>query len=149
MENASKALIIAGSILVSIVIITLGVMIVSNVSDTINKSASLSQQEIATYNQPFENYLGTQSGTKVRALCDLVRQHNNAKTDDESQNIDISEGTAKSEGEAALTELVTAKKVNDFKATIKAGKTYIVTLAYDPNSSLIVRVYVEEKTATK
>lgn len=148
MENASKALIIAGSILVSIVIITLGVMIVSNVSDIINKNSNLSQQEITTYNQPFETYLGTKSGTQVRNLCDLVRQHNNAKTDDESQNIKITAGTAP-ESEAALTEFVTAKTVNDFKATIKAGKTYTVTLSYDPNSSLIVGVYVAEKTATK
>ena len=46
MENASKALIIAGSILVSIVIITLGVMIVSNVTETIQKNSSLTEQEI-------------------------------------------------------------------------------------------------------
>ena len=84
MENASKALIIAGSILVSIVIITLGVMIVTNVTDTIQKNSSLSEQEISTYNQPFEAYLGTKSGTQARALCDKIRNHNNANTDDET-----------------------------------------------------------------
>ena len=50
MENASKALIIAGSILVSIVIITLGVMIVNNVRDTINNNSNLSAQEVISYN---------------------------------------------------------------------------------------------------
>ena len=87
MENASKALIIAGSILVSIVIITLGVMIVTNVTDTIQKNSSLSEQEISTYNQPFEAYLGTKSGTQARALCDKIRNHNNANTDDETRQI--------------------------------------------------------------
>lgn len=144
MENASKALIIAGSILVSIVIITLGVMIVSNVKDTINQNSKLSEQEIATYNGPFENYLGTRSGTQVRALCDLIRNHNNGNPDDESRNIKISTGTAP-ENEAALTDFVSASTVNTFKTSIKAGKTYTVTFSYDKNSGLIVGAYVEEK----
>lgn len=144
MENASKALIIAGSILVSIVIITLGVMIVSNVTDTINKNSNLSEQEIATYNGPFENYLGTRSGTQVRALCDLIRNHNNGNPDDESRNIKIATGTAP-ENEAALTAFVPATTVNTFKSSIKTGKTYTVTFSYDKNSGLIVGAYVEEK----
>lgn len=144
MENASKALIIAGSILVSIVIITLGVMIVSNVTDTINKNSNLSEQEIATYNGPFENYLGTRSGAQVRALCDLIRNHNNGNPDDESRNIKISTGTAPA-NEAALTAFVPATTVNTFKSSIKTGKTYTVTFSYDQNSGLIVGAYVEEK----
>ena len=144
MENASKALIIAGSILVSIIIITLGVMIVNNVTDTINKNSNLSEQEIATYNAKFEAYLGTRSGTEVRTLCDVVRGHNNAHTDDESQNVKIDTGTAP-DPDTPPTELVTAGTVNTFKNTIKAGKTYTVTLGYDKDSSLVVGVYAEEK----
>ena len=45
MENASKALIIAGAILLSILIISLGILIFSQAQDTIN-SINMSEQEI-------------------------------------------------------------------------------------------------------
>lgn len=145
MENASKALIIAGSILVSIVIISLGVMIVSNVSSTIESQGDLSEQEIATYNQPFLAYEGTKSGTQVRDLLNKVRTHNLNNPDDESRHI-IVQNADVSEVSEAPTKLVTAAEVNTLKATVKAGKTYTVTLGYDANSGLIVAVgFVEKK----
>ena len=45
MENASKALIIAGAILLSILLITLGIMIFGQAQDTVNNSG-MSQAEI-------------------------------------------------------------------------------------------------------
>ncbi|NLC88057.1 MAG: hypothetical protein GX682_04710 [Clostridiaceae bacterium] len=144
MENASKALIIAGSILISIVIITLGVMIVGNVTDTIQKNSNLSEQEISTYNQPFEAYLGTKSGTQVRSLCDKVRNHNNASIDDVTRQIVLQEGDA-SNVTAATETAVTASAVNTIKQNIKQGKTYTISLGYDANSGLVVAVGIEEK----
>ena len=146
MENASKALIIAGSILVSIVIITLGVMIVSNVTDTINNSSNLSEQELLAYNSPFEAYLGTRSGTQVKALCDKVRTHNNANVDDSTRNIRVVyPGDAPANGEKALDANVEASAVNTIKTQIKSGKTYTVSFSYDPNSGLIVGAYINDK----
>ena len=144
MENASKALIIAGAILVSIIIISLGVMIVTNVTDLIQNQSNLSEQEIETYNQPFQAYLGTKSGTQVRALCDKVRSHNNANVDDYSRQIKLIEGDATSTV-AAPDALITAAEVNAIRDKIKAGKTYTVTLGYDANSGLVVAVGITEK----
>ncbi len=144
MENASKALIIAGAILISIVIISLGVMIVSNVMDTI-QGANVSEQERSAYNQIFVAYEGTKSGTQVRALCDKVREHNQGYPDDFSRHIEIQTGDASSVDKAPA-EAVTAKKVNDIKKTIKAGSTYTVTLGYDKNSGYVVAVGIEEIT---
>lgn len=144
MENASKALIIAGAILVSIVIISLGVMIVTNVTDLIQSKSNLSEQEIETYNQPFQAYLGTKSGTQVRALCDKVRSHNNANVDDYSRQIKLIEGDATTTV-AAPDALITAAEVNTIRDKIKAGKTYTVTLGYDANSGLVVAVGIVAK----
>ena len=47
MENASKALIIAGAILLAILIITLGIVIYQQASGVINNS-SMSQVEVNT-----------------------------------------------------------------------------------------------------
>ena len=144
MENASKALIIAGSILVSIVIITLGVMIVSNVTETIQKNSSLTEQEIATYNEPFQAYLGTKSGTQVKALLDKVRNHNGANPDDVSRHIQVLESNAENVTEAP-SSAVAASTINNIKNKIQSGRTYTVTLGYDSHSGLVVAVGIEEK----
>ena len=47
MENASKALIIAGAILLSIAIIGVGMFVYNSVSGTITDAADMTQQEIA------------------------------------------------------------------------------------------------------
>ncbi len=144
MENASKALIIAGAILISIVIISLGVMIVSNVMDTI-RGANVSEQEREAYNQIFVSYEGTRSGTQVRALCDKVLSHNQGYPDDFSRHIQLLEKDASSTT-AAPTAAVTAKEISDIKAKIKAGSTYTVTIGYDQNSGYVVAVGIQAKT---
>lgn len=79
MENAAKALIIAGSILVSILIVSLGVIIYQNVADVAKNSGKLDAQEIAAHNGPFEGYFGTgESGSNVKALLQSVKANNNA-----------------------------------------------------------------------
>ena len=143
MENASKALIIAGAILLSILIIGLGMFIYQQAAGAMG-GANLDPQKVSAYNSEFENYEGTRSGTQVRALLDAVRAHNNANTDDPTLNITVIEGTA-SGTTTAPTAVVTAKTVNDIKANIKAGKTYTVDFGYDANSGYIVAVGIVEK----
>lgn len=147
MENASKALIIAGAILVSIVIITLGVMIVTNVTDTINNSSNLSEQEILAYNQPFQAYEGTRSGTQVKALFEKIRTHNNAYIDDKSKQIEIVNGDATTKTTVSDTGF-TSSDVSEAKKNILSGKTYKITLGYDENSGLIIAVGYDDKKPT-
>lgn len=71
MENASKALIIAGAILLSILIIALGIY-VFNMAKGATKTNSLDELEIQTFNEPFESYEGRQIGTSVKALLNKV-----------------------------------------------------------------------------
>ena len=78
MENASKALIIAGAILISILIVGLGVIIYQNVSG-IAQGGTLDAQEITAHNSPFEGYFGDYvSGSNVRALLTQVQANNSA-----------------------------------------------------------------------
>ena len=143
MENASKALIIAGAILLSILIIGLG-MFIYNQAAGVMGDANLDPQKIQSYNSPFEQYEGTKSGTQVRALLDSIRQHNLANTDDPSLNIDVIEGSA-ADKDTAPEEKIETKKVNDVKAKIKAGKTYTVDFGYDKNSGFIIAVGIQNK----
>ena len=52
MENASKALIIAGAILLAILIISLGILIYNQASGVVNNNA-MSEVETQNFNQKF------------------------------------------------------------------------------------------------
>ena len=144
MENASKALIIAGAILLSILIIGLGMFIYQQASGAMG-NANLDPQKIQAYNSEFTSYEGTKSGTQVRALLYTVRNHNLSNTDDPSLNVTAITGSAASVT-TAPTALVTASAINDIKKTVNAGKTYTVDFGYDANSGFIVAVGITEKT---
>ena len=67
MENASKALIIAGAILLAILLISLGILIYNQAQDTINNSG-MDQAAISAFNNKFLKYEGKQSGSVVKSL---------------------------------------------------------------------------------
>ena len=73
MENASKALIIAGAILISIMIISLGVLLFTRMSSSAKNAANMDEQEIANFNSKITPYLGKSiNGSQVNALIQLV-----------------------------------------------------------------------------
>lgn len=76
MENATKALIIAGAILISILIIALGVMIYNNASGTVD-SADMTDTEIQAFNSKFTQYMSdNMSSTEVESLIKAVQASN-------------------------------------------------------------------------
>lgn len=88
MENASKALIIAGAILLSILIISLGIMIFQQASGVINGNA-MSELEIQQFNQRFTQYEGDRvRGTTVNAMLQTVLA-NNTSQDDDNRRIEV------------------------------------------------------------
>ena len=143
MENASKALIIAGAILISIVIITLGVMIVNNVTGLINNSSNMSEQEVATFNAKFESYEGSQKGANAISLYKLVRSHNSANVDDPTLQITLTISDTEFSAGATKAAATTAPALptND----LKTGNTYNVTFATDPNSGRITAINIKKK----
>ena len=80
MENASKALIIAGAILLSILIIGLGIFIFGQARNSLS-STNLSEYEIKVFNSKFETF--TQS--KARISNSIYRN----KYSNEAQEINI------------------------------------------------------------
>ncbi len=146
MENASKALIIAGAILLSIMIIGLGMYIYQQ-ADNVKKSANMDAQQVQTYNAPFLAYQGTQRGSNVQSLIETIISHNNTNIDDPSKQISVISGTAPENFEAP-TDAVTKASINAVKTTIKSGYTYTVTFAVDPQSGLITQAGIERKTGS-
>ena len=106
MENASKALIIAGAILISILIIGLGVFIYQQAQSTVSK-ANLNSQEAQAQNQQFDNYFGDKvSAQEVKQLCTTVRSNN-------------------------ITGEADFKTPSEISKAVTAGKTYNVNVAND------------------
>lgn len=142
MENASKALIIAGAILLSILIIGLGMYIYNQAAGAMT-GANLDPQKIAAYNTQFEQYEGTQNGTQARALYNLIRSHNQGNIDDTSLQIVLTiDGN---DFEAGATQAAPDAAPTLPANTLKAGSTYNVTFATDPNSGYITACNIRKK----
>lgn len=77
MENASKAIIIAGAILLMLSIISIGVMIFGKGRVfVINMDEQLSQTDIDNHNSQFLRFEGKVSGAEVKNACTAVAQIN-------------------------------------------------------------------------
>ena len=110
MENASKALIIAGAILISILLISVGVLIMNSTGNT-QQSVQENADTIAirTFNSNFTPYEGEdQSASQIRSLISAVKSSN-----------------AKSENQIELKGVTTG---------LKANKKYTVVLGYEDSS---------------
>lgn len=126
MENASKALIIAGAILISILIVGLGVIIYNNVSG-IAQSGTLDAQEITAHNSPFEGYMGEHvSGSNVRALLAQVTANNNAAA---ANGEEVGNYIFLSSSKDSYSKLDTG--------SIKTGKTYKVELSNENHTDKV------------
>lgn len=143
MENASKALIIAGAILLSIAIIGIGMFVYQSVSGTIQDATDMSQQEIDAYNQPYENYKGNIRGSAAKQLCNNIRSHN-LQADDDSQKIGVFTSDKGTEYAAGNTEGTSTTEINKVSNDLQSGKTYTVSFGYDKSSGLVTAVYIVE-----
>jgi len=82
MENSSKALIISGSILISIILITIGIQVLKPSSEmseqTISRSESMA---ISSFNSHFMSYFGDSvSGPEAREfVSDVIRNNSDSK----------------------------------------------------------------------
>lgn len=136
MENASKALIIAGAILLSILIIGLGMMVFNNAKNVLT-SANLDQEQIDAFNSKFESYVGNDKrGVDIRTLCDTVKNSNAVEEEENQITITYVQGTNKAV--KSQTDLLNVKNA------IKNGKRYDITVTYDKNTKLLNAITIND-----
>ncbi len=143
MENASKALIIAGAILLAILIIGLGMFIYQQAAGVM-QGINMSQEEIQAFNAKFDQYEGNNvRGANVNALLNQI-VNNNLSTDDDSRKIKVTPS-----GTPAI-EVSTDANGKATKITTKAltGRTYKVEFVKDASSALINEVKITINSAT-
>ena len=77
MENASKAFLIAGAILIVIVLVSVGMLIVNSTNDVTEQTANTATKEaIDVFNSQFVQYEGEQKGSTIRTLYQSVHASN-------------------------------------------------------------------------
>ena len=81
MENATKALVIAGSVLIAILLIAFGMRIFNSASGASKSSQStMDATAITTFNSQFTSFSGAQSLNKIRSLTQKAISSNAVNT---------------------------------------------------------------------
>lgn len=120
MENATKALLIAGSILIVIIIIGFGVAIV-NQGDSLTQrgSETLNEMEIQAFNAKFTIYEGKQNASSVKALLEKIDNSNSV--------------LGVKEGELRYVGLDSSGTITSTTASVPSTTNYYVTFEKDSN----------------
>ena len=119
MENASKALIIAGAILLSILLISLGIMIFNQAQDTVTNSG-MTEAELTSFNNKFLKYEGKQKGSMVKSMIQDVKSSNDNDSDGHTITV-----TLKQQGKS--------DKTLNSTSDIDTKHTYTVKMIYTSN----------------
>ncbi len=129
MENASKALIIAGAILLSVLIISLGIMVYNNAKNAVG-GANLNKEEIAAFNSQWEMYTAKKqiSASELRTMFSAIITNN--VTEKNSTNRLIKVSYAAKVLDDTQTAAVSKKAIEEMPATISASTTFKVTATY-------------------
>lgn len=162
MENASKALIIAGAILLSILIIAIGMYIYNSSTNSItNAAGQISQQDIQAFNNQFIMYEGKQVGTNVKALLTTIASICKENAEEETRLPDVhfkakSSGDYSSyttvatslESKATMTgsesgEEKTQVALNKVRTAIESRHYYTIEYQMCPETGLIDMVIIK------
>ncbi len=147
MENASKALIIAGAILLSILIIAIGMYIYNSSTDSIYGAATqISQQDIAAFNRQLDMYIDRQVGTNVRSLITLIASICKENAEEETKLPDLYLEYKSGETVEVLPTVADGALLQEFnkaKSKVEARHYYNVVFNTCPNSGLIDCVVIE------
>lgn len=105
MENATKALLIAGGVLIAIIIMS--VMIITfqktgNVSKTYDKT--IDQEEISKFNENFTRYLGKELSIQQTITITNFANSNGVKVEGKVMTSDVDEKTLKNKYELTTIE---------------------------------------------
>ena len=128
MENASKALIIAGAILLAILLISLGIMIYNQAQDTVSGSG-MDQAAVTSFNNQFLKYEGNIKGTMVKAMIQEVLAVNAESGNNDSISVQVKLGDAE-------------QTATPSTSTVINNNTYKVSMTYEGTNNRISLITV-------
>ena len=155
MENASKALIIAGAILLTMLIIALGVAIYNNAIKNADIH-NIDQQEILMFNSTFENYSGNQLGSQVKSLIGRLISNAGINGEDpiklpsvKCENFPANATVTNVDGEATASKDISkyngANGLGGIRNELISTHTYNITLEYS-SVGLVSKIIIDYNT---
>ena len=134
MENASKALIIAGAILLSILLISLGILVYNNAKGTVSDS-NLDSEAAQTFNTKISQYCGKKKNSNdMNGLVSAISASNGAqkgKADQHFIAISIDSSIANTYYTGGSISADDAKASGKSYPNFSAGITYQASYATD------------------
>lgn len=143
MENASKALIIAGAILITIIVISMAVLTFTKFGESAKEFSNMDEQEIAAFNNKVKPYIHKNvAGSQVVALITYAKSVNQSAytSGNRDKHIDIYLGSGTSN---TIIKLGNDGVEGNGVASIQTNKYYTVEGKYDSNG-LITEIHVTE-----
>ena len=129
MENASKALIMAGAVLISIIIISLGIVVFRKIAAPVQRESSLTEQQVSAFNSRILPYIGDSvSGSQVNALMQIVRTINTKANNEQDE----------------LQKITISYNSNPGITRVDTGKFYKVEGSYNDYTGLLTTVNVSD-----
>ena len=134
MENASKALIIAGAILLSILLISLGIMIFNTAQDT-TKNSGMNQAQVASFNNKFTKYEGDIKGSEVRSLIQEIIASNGDENNINANRLITVTGAAAGTGTSIPSSGIKTTSTYTVSITTHTADGYINGISITLNNS--------------
>lgn len=140
MENATKALLIAGSVLIAIVLIAVGLKILSSTSGTVDQVQKVgTTMETSIFNSQYTQYAGNIKGAELRTLLEKVLINNKRG----NKNIKIYLGDIAEF--KWCTEHITGTEINTTISETKPGKTYNVSITEYDDEGYISEISIDNE----
>lgn len=140
MENASKALIIAGAILLAILLISLGIKVFTQAQD-VTKNSGMLKAEINAFNSQFTKYEGIRKGSEIKSLIQEVNSSNISDVQEgNDRNIQLEGAGNAATGSDGKNTAYTYQTTS-----IASSARYKVTVTYDSGSGYINKIKIEKQ----
>lgn len=139
MENASKALIIAGAILLAILLISMGMLVLNKATGFLDGD-QLDEAAVSTFNQKFTKYEGEKvKGSSVRSLISEISAYNGSdEAADNKQYIEVISGSS---NKAPSTTAGTPPTLKDTGAVVNT-KYYKVEITQRANKGKVSQITI-------
>jgi len=122
MENATKALLIAASVLIVIVLIAVGIKLLSSTQGVTNEVGELSgAMAQSVFNSQFTDYEGPQTGAEVKVLLNKAAATWRGNS---SRNVKVN-------------TYMSANDISTYRASIQINKTYYVVVLDNDNDEFV------------
>lgn len=137
MENASKALLIAGAILICIVLISVGMLVLNSTTDVTDQVGDITASQAAqAFNNQYMNYAGMQKGSSVKRLIDTIATNNSVSTSRQINIIFVGE-------EGVLQEMQPNEILKEMSKIVNSAKYEIRVIGMD-NEGYVNSIMINE-----